>query len=434
MFEKSGSNKVAPTPPHADPLGDSEPGSVPAQPEKTRQWLYNTNSPMSKYCVDRGLTDECIADWWKRCSGLHTVEDWVCNYKNHPAGWAALLTIQGIPEVTGRLRHKVENYAIYSALFLSFSVPTAMDLPTAITECDSDEWSCVAHKRLFVYLITFAIATHMLCILLSMSFVNALNQAARDADVYRLFGRGQGFSATVKTQNAFRVGCIANFAALAVVGHVYIGWDIFAVWAVLVGGCLYVFASTSNKLFETASIVEYWREELGGKPDPDDPYDLRVVMELFRARAAEGRNLHEATVFDSNSMQNASGANTPQHHLDHVSAHRLPKEENLEERKEASDYADRDADKGRLSHGACIMNCSKIRFLMVLLQAPSLRTLFKLHTTSRARCSWNGTTTRLRCVTTCPVHRRQGGISRTLRPSHLKSSDVTRLPYFALYC
>ena len=54
---------------------------------------------------------------WRRCSGLHTVQEWVLNYKKHPAGWAALLMIHGIPEVTGRLRSKVENYAIYSALF-----------------------------------------------------------------------------------------------------------------------------------------------------------------------------------------------------------------------------------------------------------------------------------------------------------------------------
>ena len=158
---------------------------------------------MSTNSDDRGQTDSSIADWWKRCSGLHTVEEWVLNYRKHPAGWAALLAIQGIPEVTNRLRSKVENYAIYSALFLSFSVPSAMDLPPAIGECDTEEWSCVISKRMLMYLLVFSIVAHMLCILLAMSFVNALNEAARDADVFRMFGRGQGFVATVKAQYAF---------------------------------------------------------------------------------------------------------------------------------------------------------------------------------------------------------------------------------------
>ena len=39
------------------------------------------------------------------------------NYKKHPSCWAALLMMHGVPEVSGRLRAKVENYAIYSALF-----------------------------------------------------------------------------------------------------------------------------------------------------------------------------------------------------------------------------------------------------------------------------------------------------------------------------
>ena len=34
-----------------------------------------------------------------------------------------------------------------------------------------------------------------------MAFCNALNEAARDADVYRMFARGQGYLATVKVQN-----------------------------------------------------------------------------------------------------------------------------------------------------------------------------------------------------------------------------------------
>ena len=55
---------------------------------------------------------EAISSAWRQCSGLHTVSEWVQAYHKHPAGWAALLMIHGVPEVTGRLRSKVENYAI----------------------------------------------------------------------------------------------------------------------------------------------------------------------------------------------------------------------------------------------------------------------------------------------------------------------------------
>jgi len=51
-----------------------------------------------------------------------------------------------------------------------------------------------------------SVASHLTSILLSMSFVNALNEAGRDADVIRMFGEGQGFKATVKTANAFVTG------------------------------------------------------------------------------------------------------------------------------------------------------------------------------------------------------------------------------------
>ena len=97
----------------------------------------------------------------------------------------------------------------------------------------------------------------MLTILLAMGFVNALNEAARDSDVFRMFARGQGaertctqhaprrsvhpfyasrcatpiasratgYKATVKCQIAFRYGALANFVAIAVAGHAYVGWE-----------------------------------------------------------------------------------------------------------------------------------------------------------------------------------------------------------------
>jgi len=46
--------------------------------------------------VEKCTADDAARDWWRRCSGLHTVEDWVVDYRNHPAGWGALLMIHGV--------------------------------------------------------------------------------------------------------------------------------------------------------------------------------------------------------------------------------------------------------------------------------------------------------------------------------------------------
>ena len=78
------------------------------------------------------------------------------------------------------------------------------------------DWECELRKRAFLYLLYFGIAEHMLSIVLAMAFVNALNEACRDSDVFRMFARGHGYLATVKVQNAFRQGAAANFVAIAV--------------------------------------------------------------------------------------------------------------------------------------------------------------------------------------------------------------------------
>merc|ERR1712232_1544311 len=128
----------------------------------------------------------------------------VSNYKNHPAGWAALLMIHGVPEVTGRLRSKVESYAIYSALFLSMSMAVLIDPQDNISKDhgadlhSSEWWQDHICKRIYVYALSMGTAAHMLCILLAMAFSNALNEAARDSDIFRMFSRGKGFYATVK--------------------------------------------------------------------------------------------------------------------------------------------------------------------------------------------------------------------------------------------
>mmetsp|Transcript_36405 Transcript_36405/g.71974 ORF Transcript_36405/g.71974 Transcript_36405/m.71974 type:complete len:461 (-) Transcript_36405:115-1497(-) len=237
--------------------------------------------------------DEVLLDNWRRCSGLHTVDKWVLNYHKHPAGWGALLMIQGIPEVTARLRNKVENFAIYSALFLSVSIGLLTDPPSALTVNDaanqwtSDWWEIHLRRRIYFYSFGIGTASHMLSILLAMAFCNALNETARDSDVFRMFARGKGFYATVRTQTSFFVGCIADILAIMAALTLYITWvEVLAGCTVLAAVTWFLLRKTKQQLFKNGSIVQYWREELGGMPDADDPYDLQVPADCFRRRAA----------------------------------------------------------------------------------------------------------------------------------------------------
>ena len=147
---------------------------------------------------------------WLQCSGLHTVDKWVLSYRKHPSCWAALLMMHGVPEVSGRLRAKVENYAIYSALFLSCTIQAVMSPPDAMQcadrEFDTEAASvqCQVARRVATYALLAAIVMHFYSIILAMAFVNALNETAREADVFRVFARGQGYLATFKCQQAFR--------------------------------------------------------------------------------------------------------------------------------------------------------------------------------------------------------------------------------------
>eukprot|EP00746_Dinoflagellata_sp_MGD_P039569 gnl/MRDRNA2_/MRDRNA2_19548_c0_seq1.p1 gnl/MRDRNA2_/MRDRNA2_19548_c0~~gnl/MRDRNA2_/MRDRNA2_19548_c0_seq1.p1 ORF type:complete len:374 (+),score=66.21 gnl/MRDRNA2_/MRDRNA2_19548_c0_seq1:77-1198(+) len=262
--------------------------------------------------MDKVIQDDSALDWWRKTSGLHTVEKWVKNYRKHPAGWAALLMIHGVPEMTGRLRSKVENYAIYAALFLSAAIPTMFIPWDPLVTCYSDDtgarrlakpktgqsgditqgnldWECEIRKRVFFYFLGAGIASHMLCIMLSMSFVNALNEAARDSDVYRMFARGQGFKATVKCQMAFRIGAACDLISMLAAAHLFMGWEAVVFAAICVAVVFKIYKQTADLLYKNTSIVKYWREELGGKPDADDPYDLECPVERFAARVEEGR-------------------------------------------------------------------------------------------------------------------------------------------------
>ena len=234
---------------------------------------------------------------WLQCSGLHTVDKWVLSYRKHPSCWAALLMMHGVPEVSGRLRAKVENYAIYSALFLSCTIQAVMSPPDAMQcaerEFDTEAASvqCQVTRRIAVYALLAAIAMHVYSIILAMAFVNALNETAREADVFRMFARGQGYLATFKCQQAFRRGAAFCMLAIAAVSLEYIGWDAL-VWIVaLLAYVLHNFAKTSNLLFRNGSLVHYWREELGGKPDADDPYEIAPAVHVFKERVKFSRGV-----------------------------------------------------------------------------------------------------------------------------------------------
>jgi len=219
------------------------------------------------------------------------VEKWATNYKKHPAGWGALLMIQGVPEVSGRLRSKVESYAIYSALFLSVSIGVMFSPPGSVVDDQDGIWEEHIRKRLFFWPLLIGISSHMLCILLAMGFVNSLNEAPRDSDVIRMFARGQGFKATVKVQYSFRVGAITTFISMMISAQSYLGWE--AVVGFLIASCVVYkyYKETVPRLFKNASIVQYWREDLGGHPDADDPYDLWLPLTCLKERAKEGKSM-----------------------------------------------------------------------------------------------------------------------------------------------
>lgn len=234
---------------------------------------------------------------WLQCSGLHTVDKWVLSYRKHPSCWAALLMMHGVPEVSGRLRAKVENYAIYSALFLSCTIQAVMSPPDAMQcadrEFDTEAASvqCQVARRVATYALLAAIVMHFYSIILAMAFVNALNETAREADVFRVFARGQGYLATFKCQQAFRRGAAFVMLAIAAVALEYIGWDAVVWIALLLTYVLRNFAKTSNLLFSAGSLVHYWREELGGNPDADDPYEIAPAVRVFKERVKFSRGV-----------------------------------------------------------------------------------------------------------------------------------------------
>jgi len=229
-----------------------------------------------------------MLEWWKKTNGLETVRDFVRNYRDHPAGWGALLMIHGIPEVTGRLRNKVENFAIYSALFLACAVAAIAAPPDAIVSC-AGGIECEVRKRIFFYFLIVAIVSLMLCIALAMAFGNALNEAARDCDVLRMFSpAGQGFMATRKCEIAYQTGIASTFVAMLAPVQSHMGYEALIFTLLAVSVAAYIYLSTARPLFASASIVEYWKSGIGGS---QDPYDLDALVECFEQQASGSQEI-----------------------------------------------------------------------------------------------------------------------------------------------
>eukprot|EP00933_Yihiella_yeosuensis_P021360 TRINITY_DN16907_c0_g1_i1.p1 TRINITY_DN16907_c0_g1~~TRINITY_DN16907_c0_g1_i1.p1 ORF type:complete len:393 (-),score=82.35 TRINITY_DN16907_c0_g1_i1:352-1530(-) len=232
-----------------------------------------------------------------RCHGLHTVANWVKNYRKHPAGWGALLMIHGIPEVTNRLRQKVQNYAVFAALFLAGSIKAMSGRIPISCPDDPDTIGCEIRKRVYTYAFSITIASHILTILIAMAFHNALNEAARDSDVYRMFAKGKGFRATWACQMAFRVGAASVCVGITAVAQESIGWEMVVWAAFLAGAVIFIYKRIENRLVTTATLCHYWREDTGGKPDPNDPYDLTVPLQCFEKKVGQ---VFEVSSIDSN--------------------------------------------------------------------------------------------------------------------------------------
>merc|ERR1711879_799124 len=118
------------------------------------------------------------------------------------------------------------------------------------------------------------------------------------------FARGKGFLATLRCQTAFRIGVAACCIGLTTVCQDQVGWDIVVVAVTLVCVVLYINTTTQSLLFRNASIINYWRPELGGKPDDDDPYDLTVPLDCFQQRVASETMPRRASGAESTKSSN----------------------------------------------------------------------------------------------------------------------------------
>lgn len=268
----------------------SSKGSDQSRKAENTWWLVSDpKQKREKLANKRMKDDEILLAYWRKTSGLHTVSEWCQNYHDHPGAFGALLMIHGVPEVSNRLRAKVDNCAIYSALFLSASLSVIFSPPETLDK-QLDGWGYELGRRVFFAALSIGVVAHVLCIFLATAFTNALSEAARDSDVIRMFARGQGFNATVKCERAFRVGVAADFIGLLLVLYSLVGREVLAIILCSVVVASKIYLDTTTLLFNNGSLLGYWRKDTGGMPDADDPYDLGLPVEMLQKRARDGHN------------------------------------------------------------------------------------------------------------------------------------------------
>merc|ERR1719296_109916 len=105
------------------------------------------------------------------------------DWDGHQCNWAKLCMIHGSAEVRNRIQTRLDNYAIYSALFLGISMmllasppEKMMDYGETLDVGSPEWWWWSLSKR--VCLGGFALGTgaHLICILLSIRFTDAMSE------------------------------------------------------------------------------------------------------------------------------------------------------------------------------------------------------------------------------------------------------------------
>ncbi|CAD7925320.1 unnamed protein product [Amoebophrya sp. A120] len=268
--------------------------------------------------VQTNLEDDSTQDWYRKTAGMHTVQKWLENYQKHPYGWGALMMIHGTDEVCFRLRTKVENYAVYAALFLSASIVLILAPQDSVgslcekanseklrSEGDPFWWVCHMQQRIYFYSLAGATCSHVLAILLAMAFINAFNEAGRDCDIIRMFGEGKGYLATVKCEKAFTYGLCLLFLALFDAVWIFLSiFDAVGLFLVLGFVCYYgVYKETVKLLFESSSIMWYWRWGRG-HASGRDPFVLSLPIERLQQKTAVSRLMHAQLVDDVENIWN----------------------------------------------------------------------------------------------------------------------------------
>jgi len=227
---------------------------------------------------------------YKQTSGMHTVQQWLTGYDKHPYAWGALIAIHGVEEISFRLRSKVANYAVYSAVLLTASIMLLLTPSSKILEDGS-----IIYRYIYLYSTVGSIGCHMFSILAGMVFTNALNEAARDSDVIRMFAEGKGYLATLKSEQAFQFGLLFGLISLcAGIASIYHWIDAIVCFFLLAGSIAFIYIPMRDALFDSSSLMSYWRFGKGTTDESrKDPYDLSIPMENVLKKAFLSEKLYE---------------------------------------------------------------------------------------------------------------------------------------------